>query len=116
MKIVIADDSAKVRQIWRAMLINLGHEVVGEGADGHEAVRLCASHRPDLAILDMSMGDYGGGEAIDEILAANTSTYVLLCTSRGSVKEFFESKGVPVLIKPIMQGNLERKIAEIVKG
>lgn len=116
MKIVIADDSVRIRQVWRAMLRNLGHEVVAEGLDGTEAIALCKEHRPDLALMDVSMGDIGGDAAALVIREQKTARFILLCTSRGSIKEQMEAKGIPVLIKPVMQGGLEKKIAEITQG
>jgi two-component system chemotaxis response regulator CheY len=116
MRIVLADDSLKIRQIIRSMLINLGHEVVAEGVNGTEAIAFCARYLPDIAILDMSMGVVGGDVAALRIREEQTAGKILLFTSRASIKEEWESKGYPVLIKPIMEGNLKNKISEVVNG
>ena len=55
--IVIADDEPIIRMDLRAMLTNAGYDVVGEGADGFEAIELCKTLKPDVAILDIKMGE-----------------------------------------------------------
>lgn len=116
MKVVLADDSLKIRQIVRSMLISLGHEVLAEGVDGTQAIALCSRYRPDFAILDVSMGAVGGDIAAMRIREAGTATHILLFTSRASIKQEWEAKGFPVLIKPVMPGNLGRKIEEVLNG
>jgi CheY-like chemotaxis protein len=116
MRVVLADDSLKIRQVLRAMLINLKHEVVAEAVNGTEAIAFCEKYTPDIAILDISMGSVGGDIAADRIREAHTARYILLFTSRTSIKESFEAKGFAVLIKPVMQGDLKKKIAVLTGG
>lgn len=115
MRVLIADDSINIRKVWMSMLTSLGHVVVAEAENGREAVSRCRFYKPDLVMLDMSMGDYGGELAAQDIITEGTATHVLMCTSRTSAREGFEAKGIPVLIKPIHQGTLEKKLAEITK-
>jgi len=66
-RILIADDHALAREGLRAVLERSGRFVIaGEAASGEEALALCATHRPDLALLDIR---YGGG-GIDGLEAA----------------------------------------------
>lgn len=116
MRVVLADDSLKIRQVLRAMLINLKHEVVAEAVNGTEAIAFCEQLHPDIAILDISMGAIGGDIAADRIREAHTARYILLFTSRASIKEAFEAKGFAVLIKPVMQGDMRNKIAALTGG
>ncbi|RKQ93305.1 DNA-binding NarL/FixJ family response regulator [Solirubrobacter pauli] len=55
MRVVIADDSLLVREGIASLLRRAGFEVVGEAADGDEAVALVDAHTPDIAILDIRM-------------------------------------------------------------
>lgn len=52
-RIVIADDEALICMDLREMLEEAGHEVVGIGSDGVEALNLVKEKKPDLAILDV---------------------------------------------------------------
>lgn len=80
-RLVVADDHAILRSGLR-MLINAqpDMEVVGEAADGIEAVQTIQNVNPDVAILDVTMPRSGGLDAIKEIVAQNRSTRILLLT------------------------------------
>lgn len=62
MRVLLADDHSIVRRGLRSLLEEAGHVVVGEAADGLEAVALCEAHRPDLLILDIGMPKLNGIE------------------------------------------------------
>ena len=60
-RLVIADDHELVRAGLRMMLTGQwGLEVVGEAANGHEALALCRRLQPDLALIDVRMPDMDG--------------------------------------------------------
>ena len=58
--VVVVDDEPIIRMDLKAMLGNAGYNVVGEGADGFDAIALCKELRPDVAILDIKMADLDG--------------------------------------------------------
>lgn len=67
-RVVIVDDHRLVREGVHALLMTSPRiEVVGEGADGHDAIRLIASHDPDILMMDVSMPRMSGLEAMREI-------------------------------------------------
>ena len=77
--IVIVDDAHDVRRLMRTRLRLSGlFEVVGEGADGREAVALADRHQPALMLLDVSMPGVDGLEALPGILGASPGTRVVL--------------------------------------
>jgi NarL family two-component system response regulator LiaR len=81
-RVLIADDHAVVRQGLRTFLeLQDEIEVVGEAADGEEAVALVTSTEPDVALLDLVMPRLGGLEAIRRIRAVAPATRVLVLTS-----------------------------------
>jgi len=81
-RVVIADDHAVVREGTRQLLEREGDiAVVGEAANGLEAVALVAALQPDVAIIDISMPVMGGIEATERIKAARPSTAVLILTA-----------------------------------
>ena len=68
MRVVIADDEPLVRQGLRMVLeLDPELEIVGEGADGLDAVELAADHRPDLVLVDIRMPRLDGIEATRRI-------------------------------------------------
>ena len=80
-RILIADDHAVLRAGLR-MLIGAQPdlEVVGEAADGDEAVRRVAETRPDVALVDLTMPGSGGIKAIERIREESPATRVLVLT------------------------------------
>lgn len=81
-RIVLADDHVLVRQGIRAFLETEDDlAIVGEAADGEEAIALCAEQRPDVALLDMVMPGGGGLAATRGIKAASPNTAVVILSS-----------------------------------
>jgi NarL family two-component system response regulator LiaR len=81
-RVLIADDHAVVREGLRAFLaLQDDVEVVGEAADGEEAVAAVAHLEPDVALVDLVMPRVDGLEAIKRIRALGTPTRVVVLTS-----------------------------------
>ncbi|MDR5701251.1 response regulator transcription factor [Agromyces aerolatus] len=81
-RVVVADD----HPIVRAGIVGLletadGIEVVGEAADGAEAVAVAEATRPDLVLMDLRMPVLGGAAATERIVAAEGGTRVLVLTT-----------------------------------
>lgn len=76
---MLADDHAIVRRGLRSLLETQDHvTVVAEAADGHEAVRLSALHKPDVAILDIGMPLLNGIEVTARLRAQDTPPRVII--------------------------------------
>jgi DNA-binding NarL/FixJ family response regulator len=65
LRVLLADDHSIVRRGMRGLLESAGLTVVGEAADGLEAVRLCEELRPDVIILDITMPRLNGIEVAE---------------------------------------------------
>ena|SRR5213594_4113592 len=78
--IILADDHSVVRQGIRILLERESFEVVGEAANGLEAVRLAEKLQPDIAILDLSMPVMNGITAVGQIKEVSPRTKVVLLT------------------------------------
>ena len=92
MRLVIADDHGVVRGGLRLLLDRQPDmEVVGEAADGAEAVAETLARRPDLAILDVAMPRAGGLEATREIKALAPEVDVLILSMHDDERYLFEA-------------------------
>ena len=81
MKVVFADDSYPMRERLRAWLRNCGQEVVGEANSAREAYAVCASLKPDLAILDVLMPPGDGRTTAIQIKQDGLAQDVVVVTS-----------------------------------
>lgn len=77
--VVVVDDAPEVRMLVKARLRLSGHfEVVGEGSTGLDAVELARTLRPEVIILDVSMPDMDGLQAIPGVLELSPGTCIVL--------------------------------------
>jgi DNA-binding NarL/FixJ family response regulator len=84
-RILIADDHELIRKGIASTLEEVpGWSVVGQAANGRQAVDLCLSVHPDIVILDMTMPELNGLEATRQILANRTGERVLILTAHES--------------------------------
>jgi DNA-binding NarL/FixJ family response regulator len=79
-RIVIADDHLIVREGLAMLLGRAGYDMVGEAADGVEALRLCNELRPDVAVLDLGMPLLNGADCAREIRRGSRDTATILLT------------------------------------
>src|SRR6266481_8998537 len=81
-RVLIADDHVTVREGLVAMIGRQPDmKVIGEAANGREAVDLWRKHRPDVALLDLRMPKLDGVGAIEEIHQMDTSARVIVLTT-----------------------------------
>jgi DNA-binding NarL/FixJ family response regulator len=83
MRVAIVDYSEEVRQVFRAALEAGQFVVCAEAAGGREAVELAGRVKPDVLLLDLSMPDMGGLEALPLIRAASPGTRVVVLSAFG---------------------------------
>jgi DNA-binding NarL/FixJ family response regulator len=78
--VVIADDHALFRRGLVRLLGEAGMQVVGEAADGVQAVQLCSELEPDVVVMDLQMPGMSGIDATRQIVAARLRTQVAVLT------------------------------------
>jgi DNA-binding NarL/FixJ family response regulator len=79
--VVLADDQELVRSGLRSLLEARGVEVLGEAANGREAVALARAHQPDVLVMDIRMPVLDGIAATRELTATASATRVLVLTT-----------------------------------
>jgi len=82
-KILIVDDAAFMRMMIKDILTKNGFEVVGEAADGVQAVEKYQETLPDLVTMDITMPEMDGITALKEIRKINPSAKIIMCSAMG---------------------------------
>ncbi|HYD08555.1 MAG TPA: PAS domain S-box protein, partial [Acidimicrobiales bacterium] len=79
LRVVVVDDAPEVRAVLTSELrVASGFDIVGQGANGNEAIDLVSRLAPDLVLLDVSMPDMDGLDALVAIRVASPSTKVVM--------------------------------------
>jgi len=124
-RVLIVDDHAVVRQGLRTFLelqddpASMPIQVVGEAANGLEAVELAGRMQPDIVLLDLVMPEMDGIQATPQIIANSPNTRVIILTSFGE-----EDKVIPAiragaqgyLLKDIPPDELVQAVREAHRG
>jgi two-component system chemotaxis response regulator CheY len=113
-KVLIVDDAAFMRRKLRQILEPCGIEVVGEAADGQEAVRLTSELQPDIVTLDITMPNLDGISCLRDIKAARENVIVLMISALGQkekVMECLRQGAVDFIVKPFDAERVKSVIA-----
>lgn len=91
-KVLISDDHAIVRDGLRFLLEAQGDiKVIGEAADGREAIRKVKELKPDIVIMDIVMSELNGIDATEQICKDCPSTRVIMLSMRSSTEPILRS-------------------------
>ena len=118
-RVLLADDHVIVCQSLKAVLEREGFQVVGEAADGREAVRLARALRPDVAALDVSMPFLNGLDAAREIQKACPRTRTILLTMHGEDSYVLRALQMGIrgyVLKSQAVTDLVRAVQEVSRG
>ncbi|HEY3320111.1 MAG TPA: response regulator transcription factor [Planctomycetota bacterium] len=80
-KVLVVDDSASMRAVVSSIVKKMGFSVIGEAANGKEAVVVALRDEPDIVMLDINMPIKTGFEALQEIKADHPTAVVIMMTS-----------------------------------
>jgi two-component system chemotaxis response regulator CheY len=90
-RVLVVDDAAVMRKMVTDALSGGGHEIVGEAANGAEAVQRFQELRPDVMTLDITMPEKDGLTALREIIAVDPGAKVVMCSALGQESKVLES-------------------------
>jgi response regulator NasT len=107
-RVVIAEDEALIRMDLAEMLAEEGYEVVGQAADGEQAIALAEKLTPDLVVLDVKMPKLDGISAAQRIAEQRIAPVVMLTafSQRDLVERARDAGAMAYLVKPFSRTDL----------
>lgn len=91
LRVVLVDDHRLMREGLKSFLSQRGVDVVGEGSNGREGVRLARELRPDVVLMDLGMPEMSGLEATRMIQAERQEQVVVILTASEDEANLFEA-------------------------
>ncbi|MGG5313576.1 response regulator [Enterococcus sp. DIV2381] len=103
-RIVIVDDEPITRLDTRDILLEAGYEVVGEAADGFEAIEVCKETKPDLVLMDIQMPILDGlksGKKIIQDQLAGSIVFLSAYSDQENTEKAKKLGAIGYLVKPL---------------
>ena len=108
-RVLIVDDAIFMRNMIKDIFAGSAFEVVGEAANGLEAVEKHKALKPDLTTMDIVMPFKNGIEATREILREDSEAVIIICSALGQeslVTEAIEAGATDFIVKPFKTENV----------
>lgn len=115
--ILICDDAAFMRMMIKDILTKNGYNVAGEAENGAKAVEKYAELKPDLVLMDITMPEMDGIEALKKIKASDPSASVIMCSAMGQqamVIEAIQSGAKDFIVKPFQAERVLEAVKKVV--
>ncbi len=117
--ILLADDLSFMRMVQKEILSERGYNIIGEASDGIEAVEKYKKLKPDVVILDITMPNMNGLEAMKKILDFDPEAKIIICSALGQQKLIVEAIKAGVkdfIVKPFKPERMFSAIEKAIKN
>ena len=115
-RILIVDDAAFMRMMIKEVLVKNGFDVVGEAENGKIACDKYKELTPDLVIMDITMPEMNGLDALRAIKAIDKNAKVIMCSAMGQqamVVEAIQSGAKDFIVKPFQADRVCEAIRKV---
>ena len=118
-RVLLVDDSTYIRTVLGSIIVDAGFEVVGEAADGEEAIRKYMDLKPDIVLMDVIMEPMDGMAATEAILDKDPAARILMVTvleAKEILMDLIKIGAKGYITKPFSKEEIAEKIREVIKG
>lgn len=115
--ILVVDDAAFMRMMIKDILTKNGYNVAGEAENGAKAVEKYNELKPDLVLMDITMPEMDGIQALKGIKASDPSALVIMCSAMGQqamVIEAIQSGAKDFIVKPFQADRVLEAVKKVV--
>ena len=115
-KIMVVDDAGFMRKMVQTHLTKAGYSDFVEGEDGQKAVELYKELKPDLVIMDITMPNMDGIEALRHIKAVDADAKVVMCSAMGQeamVMEAIKLGALDFIVKPFKADRIIQTVNKV---
>lgn len=115
--ILVCDDAAFMRMMIKDILTKNGYNVAGEAENGLKAVEKYKEVTPDLVLMDITMPEMDGIQALKNIKAADAGAQVIMCSAMGQqamVIEAIQSGAKDFIVKPFQADRVLEAVKKVV--
>lgn len=115
-KILLVDDAAFMRKVIKDALTKNGYTDLHEAVDGMDAVEKYEELKPDLVIMDITMPNMDGLEALKAIRGKNSNANVVMCSAMGQesmVIDAIQSGAKDFIVKPFKPDRILKTVSSI---
>jgi len=115
--ILICDDAAFMRMMIKDILTKNGYNIAGEAENGLKAIEKYKETNPDLVLMDITMPEMDGIQALKEIKKADPSATVIMCSAMGQqamVIESIQAGAKDFIVKPFQADRVIEAVKKVV--
>jgi two-component system chemotaxis response regulator CheY len=115
--ILIVDDAAFMRMMIKDILSKNGYTVVGEAENGIKAIEKFKETNPDLVIMDITMPEMDGIQAVKQIKSINSAAKIIMCSAMGQqamVIESIQAGARDFIVKPFQAERVVEAVKKVV--
>ncbi|MBQ8591455.1 MAG: response regulator [Lachnospiraceae bacterium] len=115
--ILICDDAAFMRMMIKDILTKNGYNVAGEAENGAKAVEKYNELKPDLVLMDITMPEMDGIQALKAIKASDPGALVIMCSAMGQqamVIESIQGGAKDFIVKPFQAERVLEAVKKVV--
>ena len=115
--ILICDDAAFMRMMIKDILTKNGYNVVGEAENGLKGVEKYNELKPDLVLMDITMPEMDGIEALKTIKSNDSNAKVIMCSAMGQqamVIESIQAGAKDFIVKPFQADRVLEAVKKVV--
>ena len=115
--ILICDDAAFMRMMIKDILVKNGYNIAGEAENGVKAVEKYQETKPDLVLMDITMPEMDGIQALKKIKEVDAGANVIMCSAMGQqamVIEAIQNGAKDFIVKPFQADRVLEAVKKVI--